>query len=91
MARVTASATPTVSAASRGSAASSTRTVEPEMAEHQAPVVLEFILERVTNIAMGAELDSVNEVEQVLCLDPNLSLERPMDMGRDAEKAGAGA
>ncbi len=60
---------------------------EALMHEHQVPVVLEFILERVTNIAMGTELDSVNEFEQVLCLDPNLSLERPMDMGRDAEKA----
>jgi len=62
---------------------------EALMAEHQVPVVLEFILERVTNIAMGTELDSVNEFEQVLCLDPNLSLERPMDMGRDAEKTAA--
>lgn len=64
---------------------------EALMEEHQVPVVLEFILERVTNIAMGTELDSVNEFEQILCLDPNLSLERPMDMGRDAEKIGAKA
>ncbi len=59
---------------------------EALMTEHQVPVVLEFILERVTNIAMGTELDNINEFEQVLCLDPNLSLERPVDMGRDAEK-----
>jgi tartronate-semialdehyde synthase len=59
---------------------------EALMKEHQVPVVLEFILERVTNIAMGTELDNINEFEQVLCLDPNLSLERPVDMGRDAEK-----
>jgi tartronate-semialdehyde synthase len=31
------------------------------MQEHQVPVVLEFILERVTNIPMGTELDNVNE------------------------------
>jgi tartronate-semialdehyde synthase len=45
------------------------------MAEHQVPVVLEFILERVTNIAMGTEIDSVNEFEDVLCLDPRLTRE----------------
>ncbi len=36
------------------------------MDEHQVPVVLEFILERVTNIAMGTEIDSVNEFEEIL-------------------------
>ncbi|MGB5255123.1 MAG: glyoxylate carboligase [Sedimenticolaceae bacterium] len=45
------------------------------MQEHQVPVVMEFILERVTNIAMGAEIDGVNEFEDVLCLDPSLTLE----------------
>ena len=44
------------------------------MEEHQVPVVLEFILERVTNISMGTEIDSVNEFEEILCLDP-----RPVD------------
>jgi tartronate-semialdehyde synthase len=44
------------------------------MEEFQVPVVLEFILERVTNIAMGTEIDAVNEFEEILCLDPNLSL-----------------
>ncbi|WP_428374722.1 glyoxylate carboligase [Lichenicoccus sp.] len=38
------------------------------MQEHQVPVVLEFILERVTNIAMGTELDNVREFEEVLDL-----------------------
>ncbi len=51
------------------------------MAEHQVPVVLEFILERVTNIAMGTEVDSVNEFEDILCLDPSLSIRRSQDMG----------
>jgi tartronate-semialdehyde synthase len=45
------------------------------MDEHQVPVVLEFILERVTNIAMGTEIDGVNEFEDILCLDSSLSLE----------------
>jgi tartronate-semialdehyde synthase len=50
------------------------------MDEHQVPVVLEFILERVTNIAMGMEIDAVNEFEDILCLDPELSLETPVDL-----------
>jgi hypothetical protein len=45
------------------------------MAEHQVPVVLEFILERVTNVSMGTELHNVNEFEEVLCLDPSLTLD----------------
>ncbi|MGO2745940.1 glyoxylate carboligase [Microbacterium sp.] len=35
------------------------------MDEHQVPVVVEVILERVTNIAMGTELDNVNEFEDL--------------------------
>ncbi len=48
---------------------------EALMEEHQVPVVLEFILERVTNISMGTEIDNINEFEEVLCLDPSLTLE----------------
>ncbi len=44
---------------------------EALMAEHQVPVVLEFILERVTNISMGTEVDGINEFEEILCLDPS--------------------
>jgi len=33
------------------------------MTEHQVPVVIEVILERVTNIAMGTEIDAINEFE----------------------------
>jgi tartronate-semialdehyde synthase len=44
------------------------RTARELMAEHKVPVVVEFILERVTNIAMGAEIDSVVEFEDVLDL-----------------------
>jgi len=33
------------------------------MAQHRVPVVIEIILERVTNIAMGTEIDSINEFE----------------------------
>ncbi|MGP5680343.1 glyoxylate carboligase [Glutamicibacter arilaitensis] len=36
--------------------------------QHQVPVVVEVILEKVTNIAMGAQLDAVNEFED-LALD----------------------
>jgi tartronate-semialdehyde synthase len=61
---------------------------EALMAEHQVPVVLEFIVERVTNIAMGTEVDSVNEFEEILCLDPSLSLRRSQDMGAAAPAAG---
>ena len=35
------------------------------MAEHQVPVVLEFILERVTNISMGTEIDAIVEFEDL--------------------------
>ena len=40
------------------------------MREHQVPVVLEFILERVTNIPMGTELDNVNEFGGALDVAP---------------------
>jgi tartronate-semialdehyde synthase len=33
------------------------------MEEHRVPVVVEIILERVTNIAMGVEINAVNEFE----------------------------
>lgn len=35
------------------------------MAKHRVPVVVEFILERVTNIAMGVEIDGINEFESL--------------------------
>ncbi len=50
------------------------------MEQHQVPVVLEFILERVTNISMGTELNSVNEFEEILCLDPSLSISNSEEM-----------
>ena len=56
------------------------------MEEFQVPVVLEFILEKVTNISMGAEVDSVNEFEDILCLDPSLSIKKGQDMGAPAPK-----
>jgi tartronate-semialdehyde synthase len=36
------------------------------MQEHRVPVVVEIILERVTNIAMGTDLDGVNEFEALV-------------------------
>lgn len=41
---------------------------EKLMEEFKVPVVVEVILERVTNISMGTELDNVNEFEEVLDL-----------------------
>ncbi len=40
------------------------------MAQYQVPVVIEVMLERVTNISMGTEIDAVNEFEE-LALNPN--------------------
>src|ERR1700733_7497987 len=53
------------------------------MEEHQVPVVLEFILERVTNISMGTEVDNINEFEEVLCLDPNLDCSSSLHGGHE--------
>ena len=57
------------------------------MAEHQVPVVIEFILERVTNVSMGTEVDDVTEFEEILCLDPTLSVDgvpaAPANVGLD--------
>ncbi len=62
---------------------------EELMEEFKVPVVLEFILERVTNISMGTEIDNVNEFEEILCLDPNLSLRNSQDLGNIGPKAKA--
>jgi tartronate-semialdehyde synthase len=35
------------------------------MAKHQVPVVIEVILERVTNIAMGTEINNIVEFEDL--------------------------
>jgi tartronate-semialdehyde synthase len=63
------------------------------MQEHQVPVVLEFILERVTNIAMGTEIHNVNEFEEILCLDPSLTLDDISGsvLQGDAAKPGSGS
>jgi tartronate-semialdehyde synthase len=45
------------------------------MTDHQVPVVIEFILERVTNVSMGTEIHNVTEFEEILCLDPALTLD----------------
>jgi tartronate-semialdehyde synthase len=41
------------------------RQAEKWMAEYQVPVVIEVMLERVTNISMGTEIDAVNEFEEL--------------------------
>jgi tartronate-semialdehyde synthase len=38
--------------------------------EHRVPVVVEVILEKVTNIAMGTEIDAINEFEAIDCRHP---------------------
>jgi tartronate-semialdehyde synthase len=38
--------------------------------EHRVPVVVEVILEKVTNIAMGTEIDRINEFEDIDCRHP---------------------
>ena len=38
--------------------------------EHRVPVVVEVILEKVTNIAMGTEIDAINEFEDIDCRHP---------------------
>ncbi len=43
--------------------------------EFRVPVVIECILEPVTNISMGLELNCINEFEEILCLDESLSAE----------------
>ncbi len=40
-------------------------TAQQLMTEYQVPVVIEFILERVTNIAMGADINAVVEFEEL--------------------------
>jgi len=38
--------------------------------EHRVPIVVEVILEKVTNIAMGTEITNVNEFEDIDCRHP---------------------
>ncbi|MCO1337655.1 glyoxylate carboligase [Kocuria polaris] len=60
-------------------------------AEHQVPVVVEVILEKVTNISMGASLDAVNEFEElaISAADAPTAL-TPLSLKSPAEPAGAG-
>ena len=61
------------------------------MEEHQVPVVVEFILEKVTNISMGTDIHAVTEFEEVLCLDPSLRLDQVSGSVLEGAGAGAGA
>ena len=40
-------------------------TAQKLMAEHRLPVIVEIMLERVTNISMGTELDNITEFEEL--------------------------
>lgn len=44
--------------------------------EYQVPVVIECILEPVTNISMGQDLNCIDEFEETLCLDENLTADK---------------
>ena len=39
--------------------------------EHRVPVGVEVILEKVTNVAMGTEIDRINEFEDIDCRHPD--------------------
>lgn len=47
------------------------RAAQEMAATYRVPVVVECILERVTNIAMGTEIDKVNEFEDIDCRHPD--------------------
>jgi tartronate-semialdehyde synthase len=49
---------------------STLRTALAMAREHRVPVVVEVILEKVTNIAMGTEIDKVMEFEDIDCRHP---------------------
>ena len=66
-------------------------TAEQLMEEHQVPVVLEFILERVTNISMGTDIHNVSEFEEILCLDPSLRDRPGLGLGARGRRGGGGA
>ena len=50
------------------------REAEKLMDEFQVPVIVEVILERVTNISMGTEIDNVVEFEETIDLNPQASI-----------------
>jgi tartronate-semialdehyde synthase len=47
------------------------------MAEHHVPVLVEIITERVTNIAMGPEIDKITEFEEVVDLPADALVSEP--------------
>ena len=53
--------------------AATLRWARKESAERRLPVVVEVILERVTNIAMGPEIDKITEFEEILDLPSEMS------------------
>jgi tartronate-semialdehyde synthase len=46
------------------------RAAQSLAASCRVPVVVECVLERVTNIAMGTEIDKINEFEAIDCRHP---------------------
>lgn len=50
------------------------KTAEEMKLEFKVPVVVEVILERVTNISMGTEIDNINEFEEVIDIEEKSDL-----------------
>ena len=46
--------------------------------KYRVPVVVEVIFEKVTNIAMGVEIDKINEFEDIDCRHPEGVLDLEM-------------
>ena len=45
------------------------------MKEYRVPVVVEIMLERITNISMGTEINAVTEFEEIVDLEPQINME----------------
>ena len=56
--------------ATLGLMARALRLAQSMAASYRVPVVVECVLERVTNIAMGTEIDKINEFEAIDCRHP---------------------
>ena len=66
------------------------RWARKESAERRLPVVVEVILERVTNIAMGPEIDKITEFEEILDLPSEMELSRALRLGDDRMSVATG-
>ena len=56
-------------------------TAKKLMVEHRVPVLVEIVLERVTNISMGTEIDNVVEFEELAAVRAGRADRRHLDAG----------